>query len=107
MLASVANSGARLAMLVFGSPTMLVRRRLAPLDPAERRRHKIRNVIQSVLLLGGMVVLLGLCGWLVFGPEGMLGMAIGTGLAPRHRLVLLAKETVAAENCRKIRSTDG
>jgi heat shock protein HtpX len=68
-------------MLVFGPPTMLVRRRLAPLDPAERRRHKIRNAVQSVLLLGGMVVLLGLCGWLLFGPEGMLGMAIGTGLA--------------------------
>jgi hypothetical protein len=37
-----------------------VQRRLAPLDPAERRRHKLRNLAQSALLLGGMVVLLGL-----------------------------------------------
>jgi heat shock protein HtpX len=68
-------------MLVFSSPPVRVRRRLAPLDPAERRRHKIRNALQSVLMLGGMVALLAGCGWLIFGPEGMLGMAIGTGLA--------------------------
>jgi heat shock protein HtpX len=56
-------------------------RPLAPLDAAERRRHKLRNVLQSALLLGGMVALLTVCGWLLFGPDGVLGMAIGAALA--------------------------
>jgi len=56
-------------------------RRLAPLDAAERRRHKLRNLLQSALLLGGMVGLLALCGWLLFGPDGLLGMGLGAALA--------------------------
>jgi heat shock protein HtpX len=60
---------------------MVVRRPLAPLDDAERRRHKIRNVVHSVLLLGGMLVLLALCGWVLFGPDGLIGMALGAALA--------------------------
>jgi heat shock protein HtpX len=56
-------------------------RRLAPLDAAERRRHKLRNVLQSALLLGGMVGLLAACGWLLFGPDGLVGMALGAALA--------------------------
>jgi heat shock protein HtpX len=60
---------------------MVVRRRLAPLDDAERRRHKIRNVVHSILLLGGIIVLLALCGWVLFGPDGLIGMALGTALA--------------------------
>jgi heat shock protein HtpX len=67
----------------------MVRRRLAPLDEAERRRHKMRNVGHSILLLGGIVVLLPLCGWVLFGVEGLIGMALGAGLAfafsPRPR----------------------
>jgi heat shock protein HtpX len=59
---------------------MTVRRRLAPLDDAERRRHKIRNVVHSILLLGGIIVLLALCGWVLFGPEGLIGMALGAAL---------------------------
>ena len=51
---------------MFAQPIM-VRRRLAPLDEAERRRHKIRNVVHSILLLGGIIVLLALCGWVLFG----------------------------------------
>ena len=56
-------------------------RRLVPLDAAERRRHKLRNLLQSALLLGGMVGLLALCGWLLFGPDGVLGMGLGAALA--------------------------
>jgi heat shock protein HtpX len=56
-------------------------RPLAPLDAVERRRHKLRNVVQSVLLLGGMIALLTGCGWLLFGPEGVLGMGLGAALA--------------------------
>ncbi len=39
-------------------------------NAAEQRRHKRRNLQQSVLLLGGMVLLLSACGWIVAGPEG-------------------------------------
>ena len=60
---------------------MVVRRPLAPLDDAERRRHKIRNVMHSILLLGGIIILLALCGWVLFGPDGLVGMALGAALA--------------------------
>ncbi len=56
-------------------------RRLAPLDAAEQRRHKLGNLLQSVLLLGGMAGLLTVCGWLLFGPDGVLGIALGAALA--------------------------
>lgn len=56
------------------------RRRLAPLDPAQQRRHKWRNRLHSVILLGGMVGLLALCGYLVFGPDGLLGVALAGGV---------------------------
>jgi heat shock protein HtpX len=60
---------------------MDARRRLAPLDQAERRRHKFRNLFHSILLLGGIVGLLALCGWLLFGPDGLVGMALGAAIA--------------------------
>lgn len=60
-------------------------------DRAARRRHKLRNLVQSVLLLGGMLVLLSACVWLVFGAEGalwalggwMLALLLSPGLSPR------------------------
>jgi heat shock protein HtpX len=58
-----------------------IRRPLAPLDAAERRRHKRRNLLQSVLLVGGMIALLALCGWLLFGPQGILGLGLGAAIA--------------------------
>ncbi|WP_431859061.1 zinc metalloprotease HtpX [Azospirillum sp.] len=39
---------------------------------AVHRRHKLTNLMHSVLLLGGMVALLALCGWVVAGGEGVL-----------------------------------
>jgi heat shock protein HtpX len=65
---------------MFGRP-MDARRRVAPLDEAERRRHKLRNLVHSILLLGGIVGLLALCGWLLFGPDGLVGMALGAAIA--------------------------
>jgi heat shock protein HtpX len=58
-----------------------VRPHLAPLDAAQQRRHKLRNLLQSVILLGGMIGLLALCGWVLFGPDGVVGMALGGALA--------------------------
>jgi heat shock protein HtpX len=57
------------------------RTHLAPLDAHQQRRHKLRNLAQSAILLGGMVGLLALCGWALFGPDGVLGMALGGALA--------------------------
>jgi heat shock protein HtpX len=62
------------------APHVVIRRRLAPLDAAEQRRHKLRNLLQSVVL-GGMVGLLAFCGWLLFGPDGVVGMGLGAALA--------------------------
>ena len=56
-------------------------RGMAPLDEAERRRHKRRNLLHSALLLGGMVVIGAVCGWVLFGPDGMVGLAFGMALA--------------------------
>lgn len=46
-----------------------------------RRRHKIGNLLHSVLLLGGMVLMLALCGWILAGPDGLLWAMVGGGLS--------------------------
>lgn len=56
-------------------------RGLKPLDPREQRRHKIRNLFHSAMLLVGMIALLCLCAWLIAGPEGIVWTLIGGGLA--------------------------
>lgn len=57
------------------------------LDSRTRRRHKLRNVVHSALLLGGMVGLLFAISWLLFGGElalwGLAGWAIALAWAPR------------------------
>jgi heat shock protein HtpX len=63
--------------MFFFVPTRSRRRRtLAPLDAEEQRRHKLRNMAQSALLLGGMALLVAVCGWILFGPIGLLGVAV-------------------------------
>jgi len=57
------------------------RRSLAPLNAEEQRRHKLRNMAQSVLLLGGMALLVAVCGWILLGPIGLLGVAVVIGMA--------------------------
>lgn len=44
------------------------------------RRHRRRNLLQSVALLGGIGGLLALCAWAVAGVEGILWTALGGGL---------------------------
>jgi len=65
----------------FFTTTRPKRRRLAPLDAEEQRRHKLRNMAQSTLLLGGMAVLVAVCGWILLGPIGLLGVAVAITLA--------------------------
>lgn len=45
---------------------------LSPIDTEHQRRHKRRNALQSLLLLGGMVLLLAACGWIVAGVPGVI-----------------------------------
>lgn len=40
------------------------------LDPGVRRRQRTRNAVQSVLLLGGLVLIAALLAWLLFGLVG-------------------------------------
>ncbi len=65
------------------------------LDDAARRRHRLRNLLQSALLLGGMIGLLTLCAWLVFGPEGALwalgGWIFALLLSPRASPALVLR----------------
>ncbi len=67
---------------------------VAPLDARLRRRHKMRNLAQSVLLLGGLFALLGMCAWIVAGGEGVMWTLVAGGigllLSPRisPRLIL-------------------
>ena len=65
------------------------------LDGAERRRHRLRNLLQSAMLLGGMIGLLSLCVWVVFGPEGALwavgGWVIALLLSPRASPALVLR----------------
>ena len=49
------------------------------LDPRTRRRRKVRNAAQAALLLGGMVAILAVLAWLLFGMAGLLwALLIGT-----------------------------
>jgi heat shock protein HtpX len=43
-----------------------------------RRRHKLRNLLHSALLLVGMLAVLSLCAVALFGAEGILGALIAT-----------------------------
>ena len=51
--------------------------RLAPLDHAERRRHKLRNRAQTWLLVGGSLGLLMLCAWVFAGVDGIIAAVAG------------------------------
>jgi heat shock protein HtpX len=59
------------------------------LNETAQRRQQRRNLVQGVLLLGGMVLTLGLLAWLLFGGEGLLWAVVlsagGLLLRPRMR----------------------
>ncbi|WP_448204832.1 zinc metalloprotease HtpX [Azospirillum sp. sgz302134] len=48
---------------------------------ALRWRRKVGNLTHSVLLLGGMVLILALCGWILAGPDGVLWAMVGGGIS--------------------------
>jgi heat shock protein HtpX len=56
-----------------------------------RRRHKLGNLLHSLLLLAGMLAILGACAWAIWGAEGLLWAVIaGT-------LTLMLTPSVAPE----------
>lgn len=58
---------------------MIARRPLLALSDRQRRRHKLRNLAQSALLVLGMLAILGLAGFLLWGWVGLvwtLGLTI-------------------------------
>jgi heat shock protein HtpX len=73
---------------------MMLRPRPLRLDPETARRHRVLNALHSVLLLGGMALILAACAWILAGIEGLvwaLLLAVVTiALMPRvsPRLVL-------------------
>ncbi len=65
-----------------------MRSRAVPFRPEEvHARHKVMNLLHSALLLGGMVLLLAVCGWVVAGWEGVVWAfvagAVGLVISPR------------------------
>lgn len=55
--------------------------RTAYLDADSQARHKLRNMIHSWLLVGGSVVLLAACAWILAGPAGVVWAVVGGGVA--------------------------
>ena len=45
-----------------------------------RRRHKLLNIVQSLLLLGGMLAILATCAWTIWGGQGVLWALLAGGL---------------------------
>ena len=58
-------------------------RRAVPVIFSERRRrhHKLRNLAQLLLLLGGMLFILAVCAWSIWGLEGIAWVLIGGTLS--------------------------
>jgi heat shock protein HtpX len=57
------------------------------LDPKTLRAHKARNTLHSLLLVGGLGLLTGFCGWLIWGGMGVAATLVAMGIiyafAPR------------------------
>jgi heat shock protein HtpX len=82
------------------------RRRLAPLNETERRRHKFRNLVHSIQLLGGIVGLFALCGWVLFGPQGLVGMALGAAIALAFSRTISPRMVLRLYRAREIAARD-
>jgi heat shock protein HtpX len=52
----------------------------SPFDEAERRRHRLRNVLHTWLLILGSGSLVALIAWILFGTAGIVWAAILTGV---------------------------
>lgn len=77
--------------------------RLKPWNSASERRHQWRNRVQTMLMLAGMGGLLAVCGWVVAGPDGIIWLVLGGGVAlllaptlpPRLQMRMLGARALA------------
>jgi heat shock protein HtpX len=57
------------------------------LDTAAQRQHRVRNTLHSLLLVGGLGLLVGFCTWLIWGAMGVAVTLVALGViyafAPR------------------------
>ena len=65
------------------------------LDPKTLRAHRLRNSLHSILLVGGLGLVTGFCGWLIWGGMGVAATLVAVGLiyafAPRLSPKLLMR----------------
>ncbi|MDX6750951.1 zinc metalloprotease HtpX [Geminicoccaceae bacterium 1502E] len=48
------------------------------LDRQQHLRHRLRNLVHTALLIGGMLAILGACAWILWGPVGLVWtLAVG------------------------------
>ena len=79
------------------------------MSPVIRLRHKARNLLHSVLLVGGMAAIVALCAWTIWGGAGLVwafvAVALGLALVPAlpaslilslYRAVPLKREALPA-----------
>ncbi len=86
---------------------------LQPLDERQRRGHKLRNALHTVLLLGGMTALLAGCAWLLAGAEGLLWAALGAvmillfspRLSPRWLLAMYGAREIGPQALPQVHDT--
>src|SRR5262245_39754820 len=50
------------------------------LDPKTLRAHRLRNALHSLLLVGGLGLVVGFCGWLIWGGMGVAVTLAAVGL---------------------------
>ncbi len=83
------------------------------LDHTRLRARRIRNALQTSLLIVGMSLLLGLCGWIVAGPQGLviaglfsaLGLVLGMQSPTAMVLRLVAARPLPREGFDELRRT--
>ncbi|MGY1805938.1 zinc metalloprotease HtpX [Blastococcus sp. SYSU D00669] len=65
------------------------------LDPGARRRQKVRNAVQSVVLLGGLVLVAALLAWMLFGLSGLVAILVAGGVLALLRPRMPARAVLA------------
>lgn len=84
---------------------------LSPYDRSSRTGYRVRNALQTALLLGGMVILLAACGWAVAGLPGLvwagllggLGLTLSARVSPHLAVRFLGGEPLPAGELPEIR----
>ncbi|HVL84342.1 MAG TPA: zinc metalloprotease HtpX [Pseudonocardia sp.] len=72
------------------------------LDPRVRRRHHVRNLAQTLLLLGGMVAVLAAVAWAVFGAAGLLWAVVAGVVVVAFRPAVPPRWVLAAYRARAV-----